>query len=138
MGSNMQKQATPCIIPEAPLVATGIEEKAARDTGRIILLQKPETLLHVDAKKIVLKRFKSGKEKEYNTILFNFSRTNGFTAFHQRPTLIFGDKSKEGRCSRRHLTSDGGQMALVKTCSLPSCHGLEITTKTPLFFQSDC
>jgi DNA-directed RNA polymerase subunit beta len=44
MGSNMQKQATPCIIPEAPLVATGIEEKAARDTGRLILAEEAGTV----------------------------------------------------------------------------------------------
>jgi DNA-directed RNA polymerase subunit beta len=67
MGSNMQKQATPCIIPEAPLVATGIEEKAARDTGRLILAEEAGTVTAVDANKLLLKITK-GKEKEYKLV----------------------------------------------------------------------
>ncbi len=55
MGSNMQKQATPCIIPEMPLVATGIEEKAARDTGRLIISKTDGVVTHVDGKKIIIK-----------------------------------------------------------------------------------
>src|SRR3990167_5452342 len=49
MGSNMQKQATPCVIPEVPLVATGIEEVAIRDTGRVIFSPTNGTVSHVDA-----------------------------------------------------------------------------------------
>ena len=55
MGSNMQKQATPCIIPEAPLVATGIEELAARDSGRLIIAEVSGVISYVDAKKITVK-----------------------------------------------------------------------------------
>ncbi len=50
MGSNMQKQATPCLVPEAPLVATGIESKAVEDTGRIIFAPEDGEIKHVDAK----------------------------------------------------------------------------------------
>ncbi|MBX4198535.1 DNA-directed RNA polymerase subunit beta [Candidatus Parcubacteria bacterium] len=109
MGSNMQKQATPCIIPEAPLVATGIEEKAARDTGRLILAEEAGTVSAVDARHIVVKNNK-GKEKVHK--LVNYSRTNGFTAFHQRPVINLGDKVEKGTLLADTSSSDGGQMAL--------------------------
>jgi DNA-directed RNA polymerase subunit beta len=109
MGSNMQKQATPCLVPEAPLVATGVEEQAARDTGRLILAEEAGTIAHVDAKRIVVKNQK-GKDKEYR--LVNFSRTNGFTAFHQRPTVDLGQKVEKGDLLADTSSSDGGQMAL--------------------------
>src|SRR3989344_838774 len=93
MGSNMQKQATPGIVPEAPLVATGIEGPAALDTGRIIIAEEEAAVTYVDSRMIKVKNTK-GKEKEYK--LVNFSRTNGFTAFHQRPSVSVGDKVKKG------------------------------------------
>ena len=109
MGSNMQKQATPCLIPEAPLVATGIEKKAVIDTGRIILAPEDGEITSVDAKKVVFTGKKHGK-KEYN--LVHFSRTNGFTAFHQRPVVNLGDKVKKGDVLVDTSTSDGGEIAL--------------------------
>ncbi len=109
MGSNMQKQATPCIVPEAPLVATGVEENAARDTGRLILAEEAGTITAVDSKHIVVKNNK-GKEKEHK--LVSFSRTNGFTAFHQRPTVNLGDKVSRGDLLADTSSSDQGQMAL--------------------------
>jgi DNA-directed RNA polymerase subunit beta len=54
MGSNMQKQATPCLVPEAPFVATGIEAKAVLDTGRLVIAPEDGEITHVDAKKIVV------------------------------------------------------------------------------------
>ena len=56
MGSNMQKQAVPCIVPEAPLVATGMEELASRDSGRLIWAEEEGTITAVDAKKVTLKK----------------------------------------------------------------------------------
>ncbi len=109
MGSNMQKQATPCLTPEAPLVATGIEETAARDTGRLIIAEEDGVISHIDARRIVLKSTK-GKEKEYP--LVNFSRTNGFTSFHQRPTASLGQEVKRGDVLSDTSSSDRGQMAL--------------------------
>ncbi|MDD5318357.1 MAG: DNA-directed RNA polymerase subunit beta [Candidatus Pacebacteria bacterium] len=109
MGSNMQKQGTPCIIPEAPVVATGIEGKAALDTGRIVVAPENGTISHVDARKVVFKNEK-GKETEYP--LVSFSRTNQFTAFHQRPVVDLGQKVKKGAVLVDTSTSDGGQMAL--------------------------
>jgi DNA-directed RNA polymerase subunit beta len=109
MGSNMQKQATPCIIPEAPLVATGIEAKAAEYTGRIVLAPEDGTVTHVDANRIV---FKSSKGKETSYDLVTFQRTNGFTSFHQRPVVSLGEKVKKGQVLVDASTSDGGQIAL--------------------------
>jgi len=109
MGSNMQKQATPCIIPEAPVVATGVEEIAVRDTGRLVFSEEEGTVSYVDGQKIKVKNSK-GKEKEYK--LINFSRTNGFTAFHQRPAVELGEKVKKGSLLADTSSSDKGQMAL--------------------------
>lgn len=110
MGSNMLKQATPCLIPEAPFVATGIESKAILDTNRVIIAQEDGEISHVDAKKIVFKSSKTGKSHTYNLVLF--SRTNGFTAFHQRPIVNLGDKVKKGDVLADTSTSENGQIAL--------------------------
>ena len=109
MGSNMQRQATPCIVTEAPLVATGVEKQAVVDTGRIILAPEDGEIVYVDAKKVVFEGKKNGK-KEYN--LVHFSRTNGFTVFHQRPIVNLGDKVKKGDVLVDTSTSDGGEIAL--------------------------
>jgi len=109
MGSNMQKQAIPCVIPEAPLVATGMEGAAARDTGRLIIAEMDGTITHSDSRKIVLKD-ENSKDHTYN--LVTFSRTNGFTAFHQRPIVNVGDKVKKGTTLADTSSSDKGQIAL--------------------------
>jgi DNA-directed RNA polymerase beta' subunit len=109
MGSNMQKQATPCIVPEAPLVATGVEARAARDTGRLIVAKEAGVVTAADGRMIRVKNDK-GKEIEYP--LVNFVRTNGFTALHQRPSVSVGDKVKKGDLLGDTSTSDQGQLAL--------------------------
>lgn len=109
MGSNMQKQATPCIIPQAPLVATGIETHVARDSGRLVYAKEPGEVVYVDARKIVMKNGK-GERKEYP--LINFLRTNDFSVFHHRPTVSVGDKVKKGALLADNSSSDKGQVAL--------------------------
>jgi DNA-directed RNA polymerase subunit beta len=109
MGSNMQKQATPCIIPEAPVVATGIEKRAAEDTGRVITAPEDGTITAVDARHIIIKTNK-GKEVEFK--LTQFSRTNQFTSFQHRPQVNLGDKVKRGDLLADASSTDGGQMAL--------------------------
>ncbi|HVU79819.1 MAG TPA: DNA-directed RNA polymerase subunit beta, partial [Candidatus Paceibacterota bacterium] len=113
MGSNMQKQATPCIIPEAPLVGTGIEARAAKDTGRLYYAKEDGTVTRADGKMVAVKNGK-GKETEYK--LVNFVRTNGFTALHQRPSVSVGDKVKKGDLLADTSTSDQGQLALGQNC----------------------
>ncbi|MDP2789495.1 MAG: DNA-directed RNA polymerase subunit beta [bacterium] len=107
MGSNMQKQAVPCVLPEAPLVATGIEELASRDSGRLVLAESEGVISYMDARKIVIK----GKtEKTYT--LVNFLRNNNFAGFHQRPIVNVGDKVKKGDVLADTSSTDGGQIAL--------------------------
>ena len=109
MGSNMQKQAVPCVNADAPLVATGIEEAAARDTGRLIFATEAGEVSYSDAKKVVVKN-SSGKEKEYK--LLNFTKTNSDTAFHHKPAVTVGDKVKKGGLLADISSSDRGQIAL--------------------------
>ena len=109
MGSNMQKQALPCIIPEAPLVATGMEELASRDSGRLIVAEVSGTVSYVDAKKIIVK---DDKGKEHIYPLISFSRTNNFSIFHQRPSVSMGDHVKKNQVIADTSTTDKGQIAL--------------------------
>ena len=108
MGSNMQKQAVPLMIPEAPFVATGMEGEAAKHIGRLILADEAGEVKYVDAKKVIIKSEK--KEYEYN--LINFARTNAFNLFHQRPIVSLGEKVKKGQVLADAATSDNGQIAL--------------------------
>jgi len=120
MGSNMQKQAVPLAVPDAPLVATGVESAAARDSGRLVLAEEAGEVTFADAQKIVVKGSQSGKSKEYK--LVNFSRTNGFTCFHQRPNVSVGEVVKKGAVLADTSTSVGGQMAIgqnVRVAFLP-------------------
>jgi len=109
MGSNMQKQAVPCLRPQAPLVATGIEEDAARYTGRLLYSEEDGVVTYVDSKKIIVENNK-GKEKEYT--LIQFSRTNSFTVFHQRPVVSLNQKVKKGDLLVDTSSSDKGQTAI--------------------------
>ncbi|MBP6912103.1 MAG: DNA-directed RNA polymerase subunit beta [Candidatus Pacebacteria bacterium] len=109
MGSNMQKQAVPCVRPEAPLVATGIEEKASRYSGRLIIAGADGVIDYVDAQKIVLKDTK-GTNHTYK--LINYSRTNNFSAAHQRPIVDMGQKVKKGEILADASSTDRGQIAL--------------------------
>ena len=108
MGSNMQKQAVPCVLPEAPLVATGIEGLASRDSGRLIIAAEEGTVTYADAKKITVKSVKG--EKTYD--LVNFLRNNNFSVFHQRPNVNVGDKVKKGDVLADTSSTVGGQIAL--------------------------
>jgi DNA-directed RNA polymerase subunit beta len=120
MGSNMQKQATPCISPERPLVATGIEGPAARNTGRVVLAQADGEVIEIDGSHIIVKRKspKRGEPKQDEYPLSIYERTNAFTAFHQRPTVDLGDKVKKGDVLADTSSSEGGQMALGKNCKV--------------------
>ena len=108
MGSNMQKQATPCLVPNAPYVATGIEEYAAPFSGRLVLAAEAGTVTAVDGRHVVVK----GKSGSTDYPLVNFSRTNNFTAFHQRPVVSVGDEVKKGGLLADMSSSDRGQIAL--------------------------
>lgn len=109
MGSNMQKQAVPCVLPEAPLVATGVEELASRDSGRLVLAEEEGAVSYVDARKIIVEG-KSGKKKTYD--LVNFMRNNNFSVFHQRPAVQIGDKVKKGSVLADTSSTVEGQISI--------------------------
>ncbi len=109
MGSNMQRQAVPCLRPQAPLVATGLEEKSARDSGRLIIAKEAGVVKYIDANKIVIKE-DSGDENTYN--LVNFLRSNDLTAIHNRPIADIGDKVEKGQIIADSSSTENGQLAL--------------------------
>lgn len=119
MGSNMQKQAVPLIVPEAPFVSTGVEAAAAKDSGRLILAEEAGEVTYVDARMIKVKNG-DGKTKQYDLVVF--SRTNGFTTHHQRPAVSMGESVKKGDVLADMSTSVNGQLAIgqnVRVAFLP-------------------
>lgn len=109
MGSNMQTQAMPCVVPMAPLVATGIEDRAALDTGRLCMADEDGTVTAVDGQKIEVKNAK-GKTIVYP--LTNYIRTNQSTIYHHRPIVSVGDTVKMGQVLADGATTENGQLAI--------------------------
>jgi len=109
MGSNMQKQSTPCVVQEAPIVATGVEGMSAKDVGRVIYAHDPGEVMEADAQKIIIKH-KDGKSREYP--LAQLQRTNDFSAFQHRPAVSVGDKVKRGDLLADTTSTDNGQIAV--------------------------
>ncbi len=109
MGSNMQRQAVPSVRASAPLVSTGIETRAARDSGRVIVAEEKGIVERVDGKVIVVKD-KRGKHHDYP--LVSFLRTNAFTAIRQRPLVSRGQKIEKGELLADTSSIDNGDLAL--------------------------
>ncbi len=108
MGSNMQRQAVPCINPQVPFVCTGVEELAARNSGRLLIAESDGIITKADASSISIK---SGtKEKKYN--LTNFLMTNQSSIIHQRPIVNVGDKIKKGDVLADTSLTNQGHIAL--------------------------
>jgi DNA-directed RNA polymerase subunit beta len=110
MGANMQRQALPLIRTEAPIVGTGIESIAAKDSGAVIVAKADGIADYVDGKKIVIKNAK-GKDTYY---LMNFDRSNQATCYHQRPIVRVGDKITRGQVIADGPSTDKGELALGK------------------------
>lgn len=111
MGSNMQRQAVPLIKPEAPLVATGMEYTAAKDSGYVILAKHPGTVKYVSADTIVVER-DDGAEDVYR--LMKFVRTNQDTTINQRPIVLVGERVEKGDPLADGPATDMGELALGK------------------------
>ncbi len=115
MGANMQRQAMPLIKTEAPLVGTGVEFIAAKDSGVEIIADNDGVVEYADAKKIVVKT-KEGKDT-YN--LANFELANSSICSHQRPIVHAGDKVKRGVTILADGNStDKGELALGKNMTV--------------------
>lgn len=109
MGSNMQKQAVPCIVPQATYVATGMEDHMAKDSGRLVIAEEAGVVSYVDAKKVSVKN-SAGKDTHYD--LISTIRTNKFSLMRQRPTVSVGDKVKKGDVLADAPSTVNGQAAL--------------------------
>ncbi len=110
MGANMQRQSVPLLKAEAPLVGTGVEHIAARDSGAAVVAKADGIVEYVDAKRIVVKN-KGGKDTYY---LANFEECNGDSCFHQRPIVRLGDKVERGHVIADGPSMDEGELALGK------------------------
>ena len=112
MGSNMQRQAVPLLVTEAPMVGTGMEYKAARDSGVVILAKHGGTVEFVDAEKIVIRRDDNNGTDQYK--LLKFKRSNQGTCINQRPIVSHGEHIEEGEVIADGPSTDLGEIALGK------------------------
>lgn len=112
MGSNMQRQAVSCIQPQAPLVGTGLEDKAAADSGQVILAKEAGTVVEVDASKVVVKYEDGSKNKKREYILQNFVKSNGYTCMNQIPRVNRGQKVEAGDLLADGASTENGEIAL--------------------------
>jgi DNA-directed RNA polymerase subunit beta len=111
MGSNMQRQAVPLLKTEAPLIGTGMERRAALDTGDVLLSEGAGTVDFVDANEIVVQG-SDGKKNEYE--LQKFMRSNQGTLIHHKPMVKSGQKVSAGDVLADGSSTDRGEMALGK------------------------
>ena len=122
MGSNMQRQAVPLISPKSPLVGTGMEYKAARDSGAVVLAKQDGIVERVSASEIIVRTEfsdfvddgeQSFSEMGYDTYkLQNFKRTNNATCYHQRPCVEAGESIKQGGIIADGASTELGELAL--------------------------
>jgi DNA-directed RNA polymerase subunit beta len=108
MGANMQRQAVPLMITQAPLVGTGLEYRAAIDTGDVVLANGAGTVVDVDAEQIVVEG--KGSRDEYH--LTKFMRSNQGTLIHQKPIVGLGDKVQASQVLADGSSTDKGELAL--------------------------
>ena len=109
MGSNMQRQAVPLLQPERPLVGTGLEAQAARDSGMVIISQTDGEVTYVSADAIRVQE-NEGNETEY--LIQKYQRSNQDTCLNQRPIVFVGDQVREGQIIADGSATEGGELAL--------------------------
>jgi DNA-directed RNA polymerase subunit beta len=108
MGANMQRQAVPLLVRQAPLVGTGLEYRAAVDSGDVVIASRPGTVVDVDAERVSVEA-KDGRD-EYT--LTKFMRSNQGTLIHHKPIVRLGDKLKAGDVLADGSSTDSGELAL--------------------------
>ena len=111
MGANMQRQAVPLMITDSPIVGTGMEYRAAKDSGILILAEDDGVIENVTGDCITVK-YNNGQTKKHK--LLKFKRTNGGTCINQRPIVVKGEKVKKGDCIADGPSTQNGEMALGK------------------------
>ncbi len=116
MGSNMQRQAVSCVIPQAPIVGTGIEDKAARDSGQVVLSLHDGEVVVVDANHIIVRsKAPAGTKKDHfdtEYILQSFEKSNAFTSMNQVPRVDKGQVVEKGDLLADGASTDHGELAL--------------------------
>ena len=114
MGANMQRQSVPLLKAETPIVGTGVEHVAARDSGAVIISKADGIVEYVDARKIVVKTA-DGKDEYF---MSNFELANAGNCKHQKPIVRVGDKVKRGEVIADGPSTDLGELALGKNVTI--------------------
>ena len=109
MGSNMQRQAVPLLRPERPLIGTGLEAQAARDSGMVIVSRTPGQVVYVDADGI---RVRDPEGSIHRYPLQKYQRSNQDTCLNQRPLVFQGDHIQAGQVLADGSAAEGGEIAL--------------------------
>ncbi len=111
MGSNMQRQAVPLLFTEAPVVGTGIEVKAAVDSGVCVVAKKAGTITYVSSKLIRI-TYDDGEKAEFR--LHKFERSNQSNCYNQKPIVFKGDHVEAGQVIADGASTSGGELGLGK------------------------
>ena len=111
MGSNMQRQAVPLLFTEAPAVGTGMEPKAAVDSGVCVVARKAGTIDYVSSK-LIRMTYDDGEKDEYR--LTKFSRSNQSNCYNQKPVVFKGNHVAQGEVIADGPSTSGGELALGK------------------------
>ena len=110
MGANMQRQAVPLLIPKAPVVGTGMEHKAAKDSGVCAIAGEAGTVEFVDADHIRIRRDSDGSLEKHK--LLKFKRSNQGTCVNQKPLVVQGQRVKAGEIIADGPSTEMGELAL--------------------------
>ena len=109
MGSNMQRQAVPLLRPERPLVGTGLEAQAARDSGMVVVSRTAGEVVYVDANRV---RVRDLEGQVHDYFLQKYQRSNQDTCLNQRPLVFQGDRVLAGQVLADGSAAEGGEIAL--------------------------
>jgi len=113
MGSNMMRQAVPLLQPHSPVVGTGVEGRAARDSGQVVIARRPGVVTSVAADLIVVEPDGAASKKDIDHYpLLKFVRSNQGTCLNHRPAVEVGDRVKPGQVIADSMSTEGGELAL--------------------------
>ncbi|MEY3655586.1 MAG: hypothetical protein RIS15_527, partial [Chloroflexota bacterium] len=113
MGSNMMRQAVPLLSPNSPVVGTGVEGRAARDSGQVVIARRAGVVTSVAADLIVVEPDDASSKKDMDRyVLLKFVRSNQGTCLNHRPSVQVGDRVTPGQVIADSMSTDQGELAL--------------------------
>jgi len=113
MGSNMMRQAVPLISPNAPVVGTGVEGRAARDSGQVVIARRAGVVTSVAADLIVVEPDEASSKRDLDRyVMLKFVRSNQGTCLNHRPSVEVGDRVTQGQVIADSMSTDQGELAL--------------------------